>query len=580
MGMADKLNSHIKPKAQHTVTQLSVDRNNPSHALERTRNSVAGTYSSVVNERERAELREELATRLRQDMFQAQIKTNKIKMVNSFFAAFGKGTKGAAHAKLDKGDEPHAAIRNHNVVVTGVSLAKPLHELTTFQQLKAFDAPDLLILALEGEHFIRPTPVQGNLWIASQLNYDIVCLGLPGSGKTIGYILPAILHVLHNRAGYVAEEEEEEVDPEATPAERRRQRKRIKDTKKTAAPLVVIVVPTTELAMQVFTVCQRLANPCGITSGLVSGEYGQIPHTAEIVVGTPDRLAELSTSMTTKGKKIKKKLVSFERTGLFIIDEADYLMQNQENVNLIDTLYLRKAGAVQTFMIASTWSAISAVHAKKYLSAESTMMLRVGGSEAGLPSVSHKVHIVPAVDRAAFIALMFSKNTILTDNVKVLIFAATPKDVMMLYDSLITVMHPRIVGMVHEEQLQYQRDIALGAFHSGETRVLITTDILSRGIHIERVGIVMNYDVPLEDTHAVLIQRNGRTGRVNSRGVAHTFVNHSLPKPVLRSLESMLHPSERSEALSDLTRDDTEKSAFMKKTEMHRLANPTSFDAI
>eukprot|EP00754_Rhynchopus_humris_P044308 Rhum_TRINITY_DN4037_c0_g1::Rhum_TRINITY_DN4037_c0_g1_i1::g.12662::m.12662/K12811/DDX46, PRP5; ATP-dependent RNA helicase DDX46/PRP5 len=600
-GVAAKLNPL---KAKNSYTRSNVNTN-------KTVESVDAPYESFGEMSERDEilaLRERYAQRARVDAIDTAFAKKGAKTLSSFTRAFGNphGTRsltGDALARSPKTPEAPGSVDQENVAVSG--LPTPPVAVSSFKELRQLGAPSDLALALQGEGWIRPTPVQGTLWVAAQLNRDAVCVALPGSGKTVAYAVPAILRCMEA-------------------AQRRRlqggdaEDKGVLDRHgvRVVAPTAVVVVPSVALATQVLEVVRRLANACGVVAGVAAGGSGELYLGTELLVTTPQDLLDVTSHAAGEKAELRKKkkgkrgvarsardhVVSLSRAEVVVLDEADHLMSNEADA--VETALMRARGTagaseLQLIMVASTWSTLSAVAARRILREGRTVFVRVGsgqrgdgavaeGSEGvgGLPSVRHRVHLVPDADKAAFVALLFSSRALPLDDAqrrhRYVVFASSPEMVDALGDVLQGVVPASQVVRAHEGMLVYQRDVALERLASGDARVLVCTDIFARGIHLETVNAVINVDLPpLDDAHAlvrILYQRNGRTGRGNRYGIAHTLVSPEAPKVAVQAVMMTLHPDEQTSDMVDLLRPANEKSTFVKTLEMSARARTVSFD--
>ena len=604
-GIAAKMNP-LKPKNTYTREQATTCK---------TLESVDTPFESFGEMSERGDilaLREKFAQRARLSEIDTAFERKAAKTLSSFTQAFGNphGTRsltGDALARSAKTPEAPGSVDQENVAVSG--LPTPPVAVSSFKELRQLGAPSDLALALQGEGWIRPTPVQGSLWVAAQLNRDAVCVALPGSGKTVAYAVPAILRCMEAARRRQKQQQGDEED------------KGVLDRHgvRVVAPTAVVVVPSVELATQVLDAVRRLANACGVVAGVAAGGSGELYIGTELLVTTPRDLLDVTSHAAGEKAELRKKkkgkkgvarssrdhVVSLSRAELVVLDEADYLMSSEADA--VETALMRARGSggaseLQLIMVASTWSTISAVAARRILREGRTVFVRVGtghgavaggedggeGAEGmgGLPSVRHRVHLVPDADKAAFVALLFSSGALPLDDSlrrhRYIVFASSAETVDALGDVLQGIVPASKVVRAHEGMLLYQRDAALERLVNGDARVLVCTDIFSRGIHLETVNAVINFDLPpLDDAHALvrlLYQRNGRTGRGTRYGIAHTLVSPTATKVALQAVMMTLHPEEQTADLVDLLRPANEKSTFVKTLEMSARARTVSFD--
>ncbi|KAJ9471715.1 ATP-dependent RNA helicase DBP2 [Diplonema papillatum] len=611
-GIAGKLSSHLRPQSEHSRIALDdykADKGKESAGEKKYRTVRTQGYKSLAAARQRvANINSKQAWD--EDLHRRNLEQLKpksaVKRLGSFELAFG--AKPDLHGKGLSVASSHTQASPAEVASTTVTGLPPPNTdeatarltssgLTAFKQIRAIGgkALSMAVIALEAEGWSRPTAIQGHLWLAAATRRDIVALAVPGSGKTAAYIIPAV----------------------ARSIEVLRQRKRVEGK---AAPSVLVLVPSPELAGQVHALCAKLSNPCGISSGCAAGASGRIAETTDIIVGTPFRI----------GRLIKSQQLTLCNVSMLVIDEADHLLTHKtfevesllvQKGRLQETISappaetatkkkkkkLRaKKGDVssprvrpdkdtstvepeqqqevplpermQLLMVSSTWSPAAAAAANPLLN--EPVVIRVGEG-LGLPSISHRVHVVPDEDRAAFVASMFTTSLLPLDHVrenKYIVFASQKEDVERLYDMLRSITPHDTVTMMHEQQSPHQRTLHLESIVSGSARILVATDLVARGIHIDMVNAVINYDLP--DQMEVMTHRLGRTGRGTRYGAAHTLLSTSLDKSVVSAFVQTLNPTEITAALSDLVRRPTEKSLFVKKLEMESHSRNASFDAI
>ncbi len=332
---------------------------------------------------------------------------------------------------------------------------------------------------LDAMGFETPTPIQEQAIPIILSKKDLIGCAQTGTGKTAAFLLP-ILHKLSVR-----------------PTE---------DTN------TLIVVPTRELALQIdqalqgfsyFTSVSSLAIYGGSDGSAFDREKRALSEGANVIIATPGRLmAHLNMGY-----------VKLDKLEHLILDEADRML----DMGFIDdilkiTTYLPKTR--QTLMFSATMAPKIRNLATKLLVNPEQISLAVSKPAEGVVQGAYLVYDPqkPELTRTLFEGKEVSSA---------IIFASTKQKVKELERTL------QKAGLnikaIHSDLEQNEREALLRDFRSKNLRILVATDILSRGIDIEDIGLVINYDVPGDA--ADYIHRIGRTARAASTGVAITYIN-------------------------------------------------------
>ncbi len=332
---------------------------------------------------------------------------------------------------------------------------------------------------LDAMGFEEPTPIQQQAIPIILSNHDLIACAQTGTGKTAAFVLPVL-------------------------------NKLCKHHQETTNTLVV--VPTRELALQIdqaiqgfsyFTQASSIAIYGGSDGSVFEKEKKALISGTNIVIATPGRLMS----------HLNLGYVKFSHLKHFILDEADKMLDMGfvEDIEKISTYLPAKK---QTLMFSATMPPKIRVLAKKLLTNPEQISIAVSKPAEG-------------VMQAAYVVFDSQKNKLIKELLtgkeitSVLIFSSTKQKVKDLDRDL------QQAGIkskaIHSDLEQTQREEILSSFRSKQTQVLVATDILSRGIDIEDIGLVINYDVPgdAED----YVHRIGRTARASSTGVAITFIN-------------------------------------------------------
>ncbi|KAJ2508368.1 RNA-dependent ATPase [Coemansia sp. RSA 2052] len=369
----------------------------------------------------------------------------------------------------------------HNISVTGDDSFMPYLE---FSQTPF--GSDILKACSK---FSKPTPIQSACWPVVTAARDVVGIAETGSGKTYAFALPAI-HWLTKTYGDRA--------------------------KKCQKPLVLIVSPTRELAIQTHEQCLEAGKALGITSMCLYGGSSKFQQSAElrqakpaIIVATPGRLIDVVENDQT---------LDLSEVGFLVLDEADRMLDQGFEKDIKKIIYmLRQGDDRQTVMFSATWPKSVRALADTFL--RNPVRVSIGSDEL---AINERVQqVVEVVDR-------FQKDKRLKDLLqqyhrtrknRVLVFVLYKKEASRVEEMLRRTGYNCVA--IHGDKQQNQRIDAIESFRSGKIPLLIATDVAARGLDVPDVEYVINYTFPLtidEYTH-----RCGRTARAGKSGIAHTF---------------------------------------------------------
>ncbi|HKW25730.1 MAG TPA: DEAD/DEAH box helicase [Terriglobales bacterium] len=339
--------------------------------------------------------------------------------------------------------------------------------------------------------FHTPTPIQAAAIPHAIAGKDVMATAPTGTGKTLAFVVPLIERMLQS------------------PSSRR------------VAGLVL--VPTRELAMQVHEQFEQLRGETLPPAALVVGglaerrQLGAIRSGARLVVATPGRLQDF----------LERGLVDLRHVAVLVLDEADRML----DMGFLPSIR-RIVGALpkqrQTLCFSATLQASVAGLVREYTT--DPMRIALGSVLKPVDSVELRAFEVPLADK--FDALC---HLLRSEKGRTLVFARTKRGTERLAKHLAR--QGFVAAMIHGDRSQPQRTSALNGFDEGRFKVLVATDVASRGLHIENVAHVINYDLPSlpED----FIHRVGRTGRAGASGHASTLVT-SAEMLELRNIERVL----------------------------------------
>jgi ATP-dependent RNA helicase RhlE len=338
-----------------------------------------------------------------------------------------------------------------------------------------------LLKALPAEGYSVPTPVQKEVIPAVIDGGDVLGIAKTGSGKTAGYVLP-ILHNLQLAA-----------------ASRHRE------------PTVLVLVPTRELADQVRQVFQTFipALParqvCLAVSGGVSiNPQMQAVGAVDILVATPGRLLEL----------VDKNAVRLSSIATLVLDEADKML-NLGFKDEVDRILALLPAKRQNLLFSATLSANLADIQRLILRDPRVIEIATATDEVAL--INQLAYLVAEEKKGPLLRYLIKTG----DLKQVLVFASSTIKADAIVNKLLK---NRIhAAAVHSKLSQQTRRDTLRQFKAGELRVLVATDLLARGIDIEFLPCVINYELPRSPKD--YIHRIGRTGRAESPGDAISLVS-------------------------------------------------------
>ena len=348
-----------------------------------------------------------------------------------------------------------------------------------------------LLAGIKELGFTRPTPIQADAIPPALAGRDLLACAATGSGKTAAFVLP-ILHRLMDR-----------------PRGRTR---------------ALVLAPTRELAAQIHQDMQALAVHTPLNGAAIFGGVGMGPQEhalrsgVDIIIATPGRLLD----------HFRQPYARLDALEVLVLDEADRML-DMGFLPDIRRILRQLPAKRQTLFFSATMPPPIAQLAREMLHDPASINLERQSTPA--VGITQAVYPVPQELKA----LLFLKLLERGDMQEALVFTRTKHRANRLAEFLVR----RGVGAerIHGNRSQAQRTAALAGFKGGKFRVLVATDIAARGIDVEALGHVVNFDVPLvpED----YIHRIGRTGRAELTGEAFTFVARE-EEAELRAIERVL----------------------------------------
>jgi ATP-dependent RNA helicase DeaD len=380
-----------------------------------------------------------------------------------------------------------------------VPTAEPIVEPdgATGDDFGGLDLDARLLHTIAALGYEEPTPIQREAIPPLLAGRDLLAEAPTGTGKTAAFALPTLQRIPIGRAG----------------------------EGRTSA---LVLVPTRELAMQVAEALHAYGHELGARVLPVYGgqPIGQqlrgLRRGVDIVVATPGRAVD----------HLKRGSLRFDEVAVVILDEADEMLDMGFAEDL-ETILAATPAARQTALFSATISATITRIAKRHLRDPARIKVhaeRATGSEA--PRLRQVAYVVRRTDKLAALCRILDVE----DPTSTLVFARTRGEVDDLAEALSARGHD--AGALHGGLPQEGRDRMMGRFRDGSLDVLVATDVAARGLDIEHVSHVVNYDVPSNPD--AYVHRIGRTGRAGRDGVAITLVEPREHR-LLRNIESSTH---------------------------------------
>ncbi|HEV8440659.1 MAG TPA: DEAD/DEAH box helicase [Methylomirabilota bacterium] len=360
----------------------------------------------------------------------------------------------------------------------------------------SFDLHPNLLRAVEDMGFMVPTAIQKDAISPAMAGRDVLACAVTGSGKTAAFLLP-ILHRLG--AG----------------------RSRAADGRPRTGTRVLVLAPTRELAAQIDEHRRQLARHSGIGGAAIFGGVGMDPQEqafrrgVDVIVATPGRLLD----------HLRFPYARLDEVQILVLDEADRMLDMgflPDIRRILKHLPARR----QTLLFSATLPSPIVALAREMLRDPAT--INVERPAAPAAGITHTAYPVPRELKSALLLELLKPAEVRS----VLAFTRTKHRANRLAEFLVR--QGVSADRIHGNRSQAQRTRALAEFKAGRVRVLVATDIAARGIDINELSHVVNFDVPgLPEDY---IHRVGRTARVDALGQALTLVAPE-EEPDLRTIE-------------------------------------------
>ncbi|KAM4729214.1 putative ATP-dependent RNA helicase DDX43 [Anableps anableps] len=348
--------------------------------------------------------------------------------------------------------------------------------------LEAFEPYPEIMENIERVGFVKPTPIQSQAWPVLLSGEDLIAIAQTGTGKTLAYLLPGFIHM----------------DGQPVPRAKR------------GGPGMLVLTPTRELALQIEAECNKYSykgykSICIYGGGDRRGQINLVRSGVDIVIATPGRLNDLQMN----------DLINLRSITYLVLDEADRMLDMGFEPQILKILLDIRPDR-QTVMTSATWPTGVRRLAKSYL--KNPMMVYVGTLDlAAVNTVQQTLLIVQEEEKKAYV-FDFIRNMQPQD--KVLVFVGKK----ITADDLSSDMCLQGIAVqcLHGDREQSTREEALRDFKESLVRILVATDLASRGLDVHDITHVFNYDFPRNIEEYV--HRVGRTGRAGRAGAAITLL--------------------------------------------------------
>uniref|UniRef100_A0AAV1UMY8 RNA helicase n=1 Tax=Peronospora matthiolae TaxID=2874970 RepID=A0AAV1UMY8_9STRA len=383
--------------------------------------------------------------------------------------------------------------REHQIIVTGKGVPKCV---LSFEEASF---PEYVLEEVVRLGFDKPTAIQCQGWPMALSGRDMVGISATGSGKTLAFLLPAIVHI--------------NAQPYLQPGD---------------GPIVLIIAPTRELAVQIQAECNKfgasskIKNTCvygGVPKG---GQIADLRRGVEICICTPGRMID----MLSMGK------TNLRRVTYLVLDEADRMLDMGFEPQLRKIVSQIRPDR-QTLMWSATWPKEIVSLANDFL----TDFIQVTVGSLELTANKKIKQIVEVMDDHQKYSVLQDHLRDIYEGGRIIIFCETKRGADELSRNLRDTRY--ICKAIHGNKSQEERDYVLREFKEGKTQILVATDVASRGLDIKDIRYVVNFDMPknIED----YIHRIGRTARAGNKGTSISFFtasnNSRLAAPLVKIME-------------------------------------------
>ncbi|XP_037907783.1 ATP-dependent RNA helicase dbp2-like [Hermetia illucens] len=368
-------------------------------------------------------------------------------------------------------------LKRNEITLKGKTIPSPCMEFTET------NFPDYVMNEFKKQGFKKPTAIQAQGWPIALSGRDMVGIAQTGSGKTLAYVLPAVVHINNQPR-----------------------------LQRGDGPIALILAPTRELAQQIqqvandFGSCTHVNNTCIFGGAPKHTQARDLERGVEIVIATPGRLIDFLERDTT----------NLKRCTYLVLDEADRMLDMGFEPQIRKIIEQIRPDR-QVLMWSATWPKEVRNLAEEFL--DNYIQINVGSLNL---SANHNilqiVDVCEEFEKESKLVKLLTEISSETET-KTIIFVETKRRV----DDITRAISRQgwKACAIHGDKSQQERDYVLNAFRTGRQTILVATDVAARGLDVEDVKFVINYDYPSNSEDYV--HRIGRTGRSNNFGTAYTL---------------------------------------------------------
>ncbi|XP_069677928.1 ATP-dependent RNA helicase p62-like isoform X2 [Periplaneta americana] len=384
--------------------------------------------------------------------------------------------------------QPHSLVEN-----------RPWHEVEKFRAqheitvkgdvpnpIQVFDEgnfPNYIAEEIRRAGFESPTAIQAQGWPIALSGLNMVGIAQTGSGKTLAYMLPAIVHISNQE-----------------------------QLSRGDGPIALVLAPTRELAQQIQTIARDFGSSSYIRNTCVFGGAPKGPQArdlergVEVCIATPGRLIDFLERGTT----------NLRRCTYLVLDEADRMLDMGFEPQIRKILEQIRPDR-QTLMWSATWPKEVRNLAEEFL--KDYVQVNIGSLQL---SANHNILQIVDVcqehEKETKLSNLLGEIGSERDN-KTIIFVETKRKVENITRSIRRYGYPAVC--MHGDKSQQERDYVLREFRNGKSPILVATDVAARGLDVDGIKYVINFDYP--NSSEDYIHRIGRTGRSNTTGTSYAF---------------------------------------------------------
>ena len=353
-----------------------------------------------------------------------------------------------------------------------------------------------ILKALQAEGYEKPTPIQIQAIPILLQGKDLLGVAQTGTGKTAAFGVPILQHLYNSQNGQQG-------------------KRRLK---------ALIVTPTRELAIQIGESLTAYGKFTGLRNTVIFGGVKQgkqvnaLRNGVDILIATPGRLLDL----------MNQGFISFRNLEFVVLDEADHML-DMGFIHDIKKIIAKLPPKRQSLFFSATMPKDIVALSRKMLGEYERVTVRP--EQATAEKVEQGVYFVSKGNKPKLLTHLLQGRP----DDSVLVFSRTKHGA----DKIVKKLNQADIrsAAIHGNKSQPARQKALGNFKDGRLKVLVATDIAARGIDVEELSLVINYDLP--NVSETYVHRIGRTGRASASGFAFSFCNQE-ERPLLRDIEKLI----------------------------------------